>query len=128
MFVSRKEILEIIIQFFLFFLLQYIDCNVKSRIILEILHMKTKKFIWIHLNLFLNYCKFYLDINLSNQYFVRDFQKDFQKNLNNTKKMQKLRSTIKFFKLYLNILRYKNVIIFLIKIIRNSLQLKNKIK
>lgn len=128
MFVSRKKILEIIIQFFLFFLLQYIDCNVKSRIILEILHMKTKKFIWIHLNLFLNYCKFYLDINLSNQYFVRDFQKDFQKNLNNTKKMQKLRSTIKFFKFYLNIFRYKNVIIFLIKIIRNSLQFKNKIK
>lgn len=128
MFVSRKKILEIIIQFFLFFLLQYIDCNVKSRIILEILHMKTKKFIWIHLNLFLNYCKFYLDINLSNQYFVRDFQKDFQKNLNNTKKMQKLRSTIKFFKFYLNIFRYKNVIIFLITIIRNSLQFKNKIK
>lgn len=128
MFVSRKKILEIIIQFFLFFLLQYIDCNVKSRIILEVLHMKTKKFIWIHLNLFLNYCKFYLDINLSNQYFVRDFQKDFQKNLNNTKKMQKLRSTIKFFKFYLNIFRYKNVIIFLIKIIRNSLQFKNKIK
>lgn len=128
MFVSRKKFLEIIIQFFLFFLLQYIDCNVKSRIILEILHMKTKKFIWIHLNLFLNYCKFYLDINLSNQYFVRDFQKDFQKNLNNTKKMQKLRSTIKFFKFYLNIFRYKNVIIFLIKIIRNSLQFKNKIK
>lgn len=128
MFVSRKKILEIIIQFFLFFLLQYIDCNIKSRIILEILHMKTKKFIWIHLNLFLNYCKFYLDINLSNQYFVRDFQKDFQKNLNNTKKMQKLRSTIKFFKFYLNIFRYKNVIIFLIKIIRNSLQFKNKIK